>query len=228
MSSALPSFWLPQPEFEVSLADQIGMENLYRRFVEPARGAWISDEIPVPKWVFLRWLGEQKNLLFHGSGNPDIVEFQPRKPVDFSPDEFSKQAAVFATDDGIWPILYAVLDRALPGVRLLNAALEFEENSARTGRRYFFSVAEEALRRDPWHKGTVYLVPRAGFVCQPPYVVAGRLAHDPHWASLAPVRPWARLAVEPADFPFLAQVRSHDPGEIAIKSQQNPSEFPWL
>ena len=135
---------------------------------------------------------------------------------------------MFATDDGIWPILYAVLDRTLPGVQLLNAALNFGENRESSGRSYFFSVAENALRRQPWRKGTVYLLPRSGFVCQPPYVVAGRLAYDPHWACVTPVRPLAKLAVEPGDFPFLAQVRFHDPDAINAKSRQDPYGFPWL
>jgi hypothetical protein len=48
------------------------------------------------------------------------------------------------------------------------------------------------------------------------------------WASLVPVRPLAHLAVSPADFPFLAQVRGHDMAKVNQRAERNPQGFPWV
>jgi hypothetical protein len=150
-------------------------------------------------------------------------------PNDRSPDEFSKRTAVFAASDGVWPIFYAILDRSLPGLRFLNAALRFEPEPGRlTPMHYFFSVSEGALRSDPWREGVIYILPRQGFVQQPAYELNGRRVHEPHWASRNPVRPLAKIRVSPLDFPFLDRVRGHDNEEIARRSAEHPDGFPWL
>jgi hypothetical protein len=76
--------------------------------------------------------------------------------------------------------------------------------------RYFFSVNEDALDHEPWRAGTVYLLPADGF-CR----AASHAARRPVGANTAgghrhPVRPAAKLSVEPADFPLLASIRGHD------------------
>ena len=47
-------------------------------------------------------------------------------------------------------------------------------------------------------------------------------------ASLVPVRPLAKLATTPEDFPFLHQIRRHDPVLLRQRAQADPGGFPWL
>jgi hypothetical protein len=136
---------------------------------------------------------------------------------------------MFAASDGIWAMFYAVLDRAKFRLRMLNAALQFELPQGRLSEmRYFFSVSRGALQQNPWREGVVYVLPREGFVQQPPYRLGPWTVHDPHWANPNSVRPLARVRVRPQDFPFLHQVRAHDDHELMERVRANPSGFPWL
>ena len=168
-------------------------------------------------------------MLLHGSGSPDITTFEPRTPIDNSPDDFSKQTAVFAASDGIWAIFYAVIDRVNFRLRMLNGALQFEVPNGWTRMHYFFSVTQEVLKRYPWREGTVYVLPPEGFMRQPPYELGkhGRI-YEPHWANPKSVKPLAKLKVTPEDFPLLAQVRGHDNEEVMANAARDPYGFPWL
>ena len=46
-------------------------------------------------------------------------------------------------------------------------------------------------------------------------------------ASPVPVRPVAKLAVCPADFPFLHQVHGHHDDELRTRAAADPGGFPW-
>ena len=65
------------------------------------------------------------------------------------------------------------------------------------------------------YKRQVYILPRASFLQQPPMSLGAAQVHIAQLASLEPVRPLARLQVEPQDFPFLAQVRGFDDERLA-------------
>jgi len=58
--------------------------------------------------------------------------------------------------------------------------------------------------------------------------LGGRKVHEPHWASLNPVQPLARLHVTTADFPFFEQIRGHDEAHIRAKVAADPYGYPWL
>jgi hypothetical protein len=190
---------------------------------------YVPDDLPVEKWQFLSWLTDRKGLLLHGSGNAGLSVFEPRKPNDRSPDEFSKQSAVYAASDAIWAIFYAILDRSRPNLRFLNAALKFElEPGNLSSMLYFFSLTNEVLETRPWREGIVYVLPSNGFVQQAPYELNGRIVHEPHWACSSGVEPLAKVRVKPEDFPFLARVHGHDDDFIAEQSAKDPRGFPWL
>jgi hypothetical protein len=93
---------------------------------------------------------------------------------------------------------------------------------------YFFSISDKALVQRPFRTGTIYLLPRAGFVQQPPLRSGGREIHLAHWASRAPVRPLARFTVRPEDFPFLARMRGHDDETTFARARADPDGFPWV
>lgn len=183
----------------------------------------------VPRWTFLEWLTHQGWLL-HGSGRADLGYFEPRTPVDLSPDEFSKRTAVFASSDGVWAMMYALRDRARIK-RMLNMALQVRKTDMWSTMYYFLSLAP----RDPnvtdgcelLRAGSVYVLPSDGFEQMPPYhwPNLGDVL-EPHWACPEPVRPIMCVPVSPVDFPF--PVRTHDASRVDALSQSDPWGFPWL
>lgn len=224
----IESHWLPRPPMNMAPPTVAALEAAYAS-VLTANGGPLGPRLPTPTWAFLCWLAEEKGLLLHGSPDPDIALFEPRTPRDRSADDFSKRTAVFATSDGIWAIFYAVLDRARPGMRLLNGALQFGNGTGEpSAMHYFFSVTRGLLREQPWRDGEIYLLPREGFEQQEPYELGGRTVIEPHWAAPTPVRPLARLRVTPHDFPFLERVREHDPVHVDRRASDDPGGFPWL
>ena len=82
-------------------------EALYKRVL--TSGGEVDYGLAAPRWQFLCFLADNKEVLLHGSGNPAISRFEPRKSDDVS--EFGDRKAVYAAGDGIWPIYFAILDR---------------------------------------------------------------------------------------------------------------------
>jgi hypothetical protein len=223
----LPDYWLPRPGTNGAGKLRVALRNVLDAYVLNGTGGWVPTPLPCPAWVFLTWLGEEMGLMLHGSGHPAIETFTPRAPNDRSPDAFSKQRAVFATTDGIFAIFYAVLDRRTKGFSFLDAALQFADaNGGWSPTHYYFSVSQDAPPA-PWRPGAVYILPAEGFRQQPPYRVGDRMVLDPHFARQAPVRPLAKLRVEPTDFPFLGRVARHDRQRVDARSAGEPAGFPW-
>jgi len=217
-----PFLRLPPPQ--ISAPDQARVRRLVR-LVEQGRGDELPYDLAMPKWQFLALLVEETGVLLHGSREPHIEAFRPRQPVDV--DEFSRQYAVYAASDGVWPIFFAIVDRTRVG-SLLNACFTPLDGDEATSTYYFFSVEQTALAAQPWRSGTVYVLPRRSFVPQPPGRIRGRRVQLQQWASAEAVRPLARLPVTPADFPFLDAVVPHDPALVRERSARDPDGFPWL
>ncbi|GEM44601.1 hypothetical protein [Deinococcus cellulosilyticus] len=222
--TALPSYWLslPSPDWDEGTLQVFG--QLYQQHVASGQGGWMPGDVPVPLWSFLRWM-EQHPVVFHGSGNPDIEVFEPRTPLDFSADAFSKQHAVFASGDGIWAMFYAILNRP---VRFLNGALQVRQQAGWSPMHYFFSVNGAADRTQLWREGTLYVLPKSAFQPQPPYLMQDREILEPQWICPHPVRPLAKIQVSPQVFPLLSQVRFHDQQHVDFWAAQDPEGFPWL
>jgi hypothetical protein len=197
--------------------------------VEQGCGEVLPYDLAMPKWEFLSLLVETADVVLHGSSEPEISEFQPRQPVDI--DEFSRQDAVYAASDGVWPIYFAIVDRTRVG-SLLNACFTILDRGDGDGddqpTYYFFSIEQAALGSQPWRAGTVYVLPRESFVPQPPVRIGGHLVQMQQWASAETVRPLARLPVAAADFPLLDSVLPHDPALVRQRSARDPDGFPWL
>jgi hypothetical protein len=187
----------------------------------------IEYTLAAPKWQFLCYLSDHKLIVLHGSGRADIREFEPRQSNDIA--EFGNRRAVYAASDGIWPIYFAIMDRDHGVTSLVNGcARVIGADGSRSEPLYFFSINADALPRQPWRRGIIYLLPRQSFEQQPLQPYAGLQLEIPQWASPAPVRPLAQLPVEPSDFPFLEQLHGHDPRIVQERAARDPDGFPWL
>jgi hypothetical protein len=175
-------------------ADDTAFARLVQE-VDEAGGAEVAYDAQAPKHAFFRYLLEQRPVLLHGTGDPAIRRFEPQRQTDYD-NEWTN--AVFATDDPIWPLFFAVVNR--PVARsLINAC------SRRYGEsHYYFSIGTHPKQPDAWRRGWIYVLPRATFDLHP---------SGPEWLSPVAVTPLARFGVEPADFPFLGDVTRHTLGE---------------
>ena len=223
----LPHYFAPRPALDLSSETLAAFEHLYTTAVLPATGQPIDYTLAAPKWQFLCWLADTQPILLHGSGDAGIDEFEPRQSNDI--EEFGNRRAVYAASDGIWPIFFAVMDRVRYVRSLTNACFRVvTADSTLSTPYYFFSINADALPHQPWRDGTIYLLPRASFEHQPRQFSRGAEVEIAQWASPDPVRPLARVAVAPSDFPFLAQIYGHDPALIQHRAAQDPAGFPWL
>jgi len=225
----LPEYWIERPILSSGPRTQTAAEAFLAAADEAPDGPLDVDEFlqDFEPWEFLCGVADRRRIAFHGTGEAAIESFEPRKPVDFAP--FGDQRAVFATSDPIWAMFYAVVDRARYDTTLNNGCIHLLDSEGRPAAapHYYFSIGRDALQEQPWRDGYLYLLPADTFVEQEPGVYAGLEARVPQLASPVPVRPFARLRVAPADFPFLAQIRGHDDERLAEYAQAVMTAAPW-
>jgi hypothetical protein len=226
-SPQLSPYFLTRPGPALDPDTIADFERLYAEAVEHGTGGEIDYNISAPKWQFLCYLADTKEIVLHGSGASDIEEFEPRQSNDS--EEFGNRCAVYAASDGIWSMYFAIVDRDRYVTSLVNACFCVANEDGTEGESYyFFSINDDALPHAPWRNGTLYILPRTTFEQQPHRHENGMELIIAQWASLVPVRPLARLTVTPDDFPFLSQIRGHDPVRIGKLARENPGGFPWL
>jgi hypothetical protein len=217
-----PEYWLRSPVASDAI-DPAEFDALLERAILAGPESEIEYSLPAPKWQFLQHVIERGDILLHGSSNPEIRMFEPRKARDVR--EFGDRAAVYAASDGIWPLFFAVLDRSEKPF-IVNAAIRVM--SAPEQSLWFFSVTDFLLASSPWRDGSIYFLPRDGFDDDELMDVGGVQIRSLQAANPRPVRPLARLAVTPTDFPLLDQVRGHDDAIVAERAAADPAGFPWV
>ncbi len=62
---------------------------------------------------------------------------------------------------------------------------------------------------------------------QPPLQVGAFRIHVAQLASPAEVVPLAKLVIEPKDFPFLEQMKTHDDARLAVYAEAMSQGLPW-
>ncbi len=224
----LPPYYLKRPEPGPGPADTAEFDELFARQIATGGSETVEYTCSAPKWQFLAYLGDSKDVLLHGTGDPEISEFEPRQSE--SSEDFGDQKAVYASSDGLWAAFFAVMDRDRYRLSLVNSCFRMIEPDGRSVPYYYFSINADALAKKPWRSGTIYVLPRDGFEQASP----GKSKHTgletetAHWRSFSGVKPLAKIAVEPTDFPFLDQIRGHDFDLLVKRVEANPDNFPWL
>ena len=168
------------------------------------------ESAPLAKVELLRWLTERRDVLFHGSARSDI---ETLKPIRLSRDstEFGNQQAVYATDDPVWAIYFAILRRDAPfGTRNGSIAVAGSEVYPRW---YSFSLLPPIDPDARFGPGWLYVLPRGPFRPEPPLLGVFDTAQ---WVSIEPVRPFVRIDVAPTDFPFLDAVGPYSEREPVL------------
>ena len=165
--------------------------------VDEASGAWIDYRSPVPKVDFLQWLRRNRDVVFHGSARDGLDVL---KPIRLSSDTgtFGNQQAVYASDDPVWAMYFAVLRKH--GLRWTkNSCTRIVGDGRDRLPRYAFAIDPEATLDGRLGPGTIYVLPREVFERERPEFGV----FDPcHLVSRDDVNVLAKLSVEPDDFPF--------------------------
>lgn len=221
----LPDYWLTRPSADFDERARGAFDGLLETTLGIGGCPAIEYDLPWPKWQFLCHLADHRDIAMHGSGDPNIALFEPRQSIDLN--EFGNQKAVYAASDGLWAMFFAIVDRGRV-TSITNACVRLaDEAGTLHGPYYIFSVSRSALPARPWRTGTVYLLPRSTFTLQPPMAFGPNQVHVAQLASVVPVQPLAKLAIAPADFPFLMQIRGHDDRRLQEYATALQTGAPW-
>jgi hypothetical protein len=178
------------PPYVVDAARKQAFEQLIAA-ASAGDGTIDASMCPYPAHELLTYLVLEHDVLLHGSNDTDLEVLEPRPAHDFG----TELHAVVATDDGIWPLFYAVISRRqVDGV--FTACMHLGRRP-RLRRFYMFVVfAQSSEAAVPWTRGVMYCLPRATF----------RREWGNEWVSPVAVRPRLRVLVGPDDFPLAEAV----------------------
>ncbi len=220
----LPDYWLTRPGEEPGPDLRASFDRAWARALADDAPPLI-EVAPEHRWQFLCHLADTRGVVLHGSGNAGIQIFEPRQANDLQ--AFGNREAVYAAGDGLWAMFFAIVDRHRIG-SVTNACIRLADASGTVGQpRYLFSISRDALPLQPWRSGTVYVLPSDTFEVQQPMRFGEYEVRIPQLASLVAVRPIARVAVDPADVPFLAEIRGHDDDRLAEYAHALETGAPW-
>lgn len=199
---------LPVPDIPLALSAIQHFEAIVQDALGKTTGAVIYDVAPYPRSAFLQYLVAHKQFLLHGSNHPDIDIFEPRPQTDY---EGRMMTAVFAAEDGVVPVFYAILDRNTYKGSMRNTFQRIKDGSGRMRTHYRFSIDADSLACSPWIEGMIYVFDRNQFTRV--YSEDGEPLLE--WTCPQPIRPVMRVRVTPNDFLYLKNVVGHD-GRLGI------------
>jgi hypothetical protein len=222
----LPDYWLQRPDIKIDSQTRSEFDQLYANLIGDRKITRIEYPLPTPKWQFLSYLADHHGIILHGTGDPNIRVFEPRKSHDLT--EFGAQTAVYAAGDGLWAMFFAIVDRTNYSMTTSNACIRLVDQDGQiSSPLYVFAISQPVLDQQPWRSGVVYLLPGETFVTQPTLQFGPYEVRVPHLASLEPVEPIAKLEVAPEDFPFLKDIRGIDDDRLEEYGQAMQTGAPW-
>src|SRR5581483_7632724 len=187
---------LVMPHPRLTEANRVAFDRLLAATPE---GGDVDYGLSQPKWWFLHHAA-RSGFLLHGTNEGRLEALGTRAnndafgaPVD----------AVFASDDAIWAVYFAVVRREALRYGYINSATHVRNSS-----RYVFSIGADPTAPDSWTDGTIYLLPGGSF---------RRTGSSRELVSETAVKPRARLAVTPEDFPFRTQTIEHGAGDTPAR-----------
>lgn len=204
--------YLPAPELDLTPAKRASFDSLLQSCLARGDGDWITYNLPYPKYEFVQYVSQQDVVIFHGSNNLEITRFEPMRTSMELRDESGRgnMQAIYGTHEGLWSMFFGVVDRPRLRGSIRNGVQYFQNRQGQTLTVYTFSINQEQLDERPFTTGALYFLPRETFVRL-------KLTEDSYaneWASEKPLQPYAKLLIEPEDFPFLEQIGGHDDGEL--------------
>jgi AraC-like DNA-binding protein len=207
----------PLPEWTPTTLEQC--RRIYDRYVQPGAGAAIPNAkfCDTPKWLFLEYTVRVRGLLLQGSNESDYEEL-PAKRLSLSLIGW-EEPCHFAYSNATEAMFDAVLDRAM--LDRLDCSLRsstVQPDPATGEPKFYFGLDYRARAHGPWRTGTVYLYDPADF----PADFHSRPFHSP-----TPIRPLARLQVEPYDWPLLDRVDGVDLVAQTRRNWDTYRGYPW-
>lgn len=204
--------------------------RLYHMYVEPGTGAWVPDAAfcsfrsslgDLPRWVFLEYLTRHCGVVLFGSNDPGLTRLEP---IVLAPSVRGLDTPrYFGFVDSMRPIYQAIVDLS----RLQRKNQLAQVAIAQIGKessRFYFGLDYRALPQAPWRRGTMYLYARTDL---PP---GFDLPDSSVRAAVAPqlIRPLAKLAVAPWDWPLLGRVHGFDVEAHQARARNQSENFPWV
>lgn len=179
--------------------------------------AGVPTELPAGRLDFLRWLAENRPVVFHGSPHADLSELSTeRKSRDTT--AWGDQQAVYASTDPVWAIYFACLRRDTTWKGTRNGTIG-KAGGPLYPRKYFFLHNRGSASPDRFGAGSLYILPPETFVADKP----SQGLDSAHLVSHSPVVPLARVDVTPEDFPFRDRVTYFRNGESMTMSLMRAS-----
>lgn len=172
----------PEKVFEALYQEIINAEDVFT--VEAMEG--------FSKVEFLKFLADKGEFLFHGTNPTEIEELEPRQ-ANCRAKNFGNLSAVYATTDPVLPIYHSVFNRKyFSGLHSCGV----------TNNEYIFKIDGKFKDEKVWTDGCVYILDKSKF--EQGTDDDGELIDE--FASTEPVKPLAKMLVEPEDFPYLDEV----------------------
>ncbi|WP_088105520.1 hypothetical protein [Halalkalibacter urbisdiaboli] len=199
--------FLTLPELHLSTKEKGEFDSLYDSYVKNGQGETIIYQSSLPKYMFLNYLIENKNVLVHGSQNDEIAQFEPREQTLFTG---KLVKAVFASSDSVWSMFFALVNKQDYVGSLRNAC--FTAQTKKGLKRYYYFSLNRAYKGEYWAPGTIYLFPRKDFE-------QGGVANE--WICKHKISPLARIKITEEDFPFMNDISRHLESDSLFKTLWN-------
>ena len=195
-------FTVSEPEYEAEKTAYF--DSIFEEISQAKKAPAIKLNEKYTKHEFLRYMVDHKGLLARGSDQAGIMIFDPQEGTDYFG---NPTQAIYATQDGILPIFFAIINRDNPDLRALwNACKWVQTDVGELHKVYAFALNQEAFAETAFGRGVVYLLPNESFR----QVKSKSGLPTTEWANKMSVQPLASLPVTPNDFPFLDQVKRFD------------------
>jgi len=197
-------------------------ESLYNRYVRSEGDGAIPDHAfcDLPRWVFLEYLVQRRDILLFGSNDPGLTQLEP---IVLSQNVYGwNLPRYYAFSNSIDAIFHAILDihrlKELDCTTKSTMATRCTDPIGNEQWGFYFGIDYRALPHAPWRSGTVYLYRRADFPSD---------FHTVPYLTHRPILPLAKLHVNPWDWPLLDQVHGVDIVAQTERQKDTFRGYPW-